>query len=127
VEVFTRVLRTYAVPKEHIQQLVLNALVDGYDLLRMTYHPLVTNQEPYVLSDSLALQAMRMKDNHPHLSKPLGQWDFLVQMGVTVIALQRGTQSMTQIDDTLLLKPDDQIILMGSVQALQQVTKHFPA
>jgi CPA2 family monovalent cation:H+ antiporter-2 len=119
IEVFTRVLRSYDVSKERIQELVTGSLIEGYELLRMSYQPTAVGAEVHLLADSLALKTIRVTAEAEILGQPLSEWPALAQAGVSVVALARGGKAVTEIDASMPLEVEDHLVVVGPADALR--------
>jgi CPA2 family monovalent cation:H+ antiporter-2 len=119
VEIFTRVLRKYLVPRDEIEKLVAKVRAEGYEMFRSL------SQESASLSDlkfqlpDFEISTLRVEDKSILVGKSLAQIELRKKYGVTVLAIRRNSEILsnphgdTQIcskDILFVLGPPDKII-----------------
>jgi len=122
VEIFSRVLQIYEVPREEIESFTAQVRADGYDMFRSFY------QEPYCnanidlateevstlkVCEGSAAVGKRVKDIH------------LKNYGANLLAVHRGLDTMPNPDDDLILQEDDVVVLMGPKEKISRLSKLF--
>jgi len=125
VEIFTRVLLKYLIPRDKIEALVAEARADGYDMLR---HPSKTSA---VLSD-LKLQihgvnvcTFRISQGSQLIGKTLAQIELRTRYGVSVVAIQRGSEILSNPGADVLLQSNDLLFVLGSSEKISEATGVF--
>lgn len=113
VEVFDRVLTKYLVPRDDIERLVAEARADGYGIfgngspetaLLFGLRPTLSNIE---------ISTLRVGDQSPAAGKSLGQIELRKKWGVTVLAIRRAAQLLSNPDGETPLLANDEVIVLG--------------
>lgn len=113
IEIFTRVLNTYHVPRNVIQAETQVLRGEAYRMLR---------SEPFGQALDTVLQALeggtaaiyRVLADGPTVGRSLRDMDLRQQTGVSVLVLVRGERSHPNPSPDLVLEPGDSLVLMGS-------------
>lgn len=96
VEIFSRVLTKYQIPKNRIFNFVDMIREDGYKALRqskaVTRKPLF---DKYRLLSDVAIEACTINDTSPVLGKSIEGLGFRTKTGATIIAIKRSNQMNT--------------------------------
>lgn len=125
VEIFTRVLHQYFIPDEDIHQYVTAIRNENYKMLR----PLTANKGVLALPDwhHYKVESLRidtLDDDIVHRS--LKESRIKNKYGVTILAIQRKKQIITDIDASVVLEPGDVVHVFGDqekINAFIQVAK----
>ncbi len=124
VEIFTRVLAQYLIPKDEIEKLVSHIRADGYQMFRSlwTSRPMdrINLQLPEV-----EISAVRLPQHAPLVGKTLAQLDFRKQFGVSVVAIRRGKHVFPNPDPDQTLQSNDVLILLGKTEPLNQLIRYL--
>ena len=113
VQMFTRVLKKYLIPRDQIEKFVAEVRADGYQFLR-------TPQSEEALLEGwnrhlpeVEISALQMKECSPLVGQTLAQATLRQSYGVTVLAVRRGEQTLANPGADLRLESDDTLIVMG--------------
>ncbi|RPH53058.1 potassium transporter Kef, partial [bacterium] len=118
IEIFTRVLRYYRIPRNVI--LAETRLLRG-ESYRMLRAPSVEAGSPEALLDILAAgttDVFRLGADAFAAGRTIGELDLRRRTGTTIIAVVRGERSLTSPAPDLRLEAGDDLVLMGSHAAL---------
>ncbi len=127
IEIFSRVLSRYLIPKEEIQKNVERVRKDGYEMIRDIYH------RPRSLDDlghhltNIELETFRVMGGSIADGKTLAELNLRKQWGFTVLAIQRGNDVLNNPDGEEKLLEDDIVVLMGNRERLPEVSSVFAA
>jgi CPA2 family monovalent cation:H+ antiporter-2 len=114
VEIFSRVLGRYQIPRNEIYNFIDMIREDGYRALRKapdrTGKPLF-NKYP-VLSD-IAVEACAITDRSHARGRSLEELSFRTKTGATIIAIERGNQIQTSPDPTSVFETGDVVFVTG--------------
>jgi CPA2 family monovalent cation:H+ antiporter-2 len=114
VEIFSRVLGRYQIPRNEIYNFIDMIREDGYRALRKapdrTGKPLF-NKYP-VLSD-IAVEACAITDRSHARGRSLEELRFRTKTGATIIAIERGNQIQTSPDPTSVFETGDVVFVTG--------------
>jgi CPA2 family monovalent cation:H+ antiporter-2 len=118
IEIFTRVLRYYRVPRNVILAETRVLRGESYRMLRT---PSVEAGSPEALLDILSAgttDVFRLGPEAFAAGCTIGELDLRRRTGTTIIAVVRGERSLTSPAPDLRLEPGDDLVLMGSHAAL---------
>jgi monovalent cation:H+ antiporter-2, CPA2 family len=118
IEIFTRVLRYYRIPRNVIQAETRVLRGESYRMLR---EPSVEAGSPEALMDILSAgttDVFRLGPEAFGVGSTIGELDLRRRTGTTIIAVVRGERSITSPMPDLRLEAGDDLVLMGSHAAL---------
>ncbi|MEW6262556.1 MAG: cation:proton antiporter [Thermodesulfobacteriota bacterium] len=113
VEIFTRVLSRYLIPRDDLERIVARVRADGYRMFRSL------SQEPDTLADVAAklpgveLGTIRVKDDAPLAGRTLAQLGLRQSCGVNVLAVLRGTEVVSNPGGDLKIQVGDVLYVLG--------------
>jgi len=89
------VLNRYFIPANEIERHVNDIRKDGYEMFRdiQQKYPVFPELKHHL--PDIEVETIRMSENSPLAGKTLSDVGFRRKYGVTVLAIQRGTQTMT--------------------------------
>jgi len=122
VEIFCRVLERYQVPRERIDSFVNHIRADGYEMFRSI------SNEPYCSSELDLVQnefvTIRVLADSPAAGRSLADIGFK-EMGVSLLAVNRGAQVIDHPPESFVLNPDDVAIILGSRDRISSLSDIF--
>lgn len=119
IEIFTRVLRHFRVPRNIILAETRALRGESYRMLRA---PGVERGTPEALLDLLSAgttDIFRVEPASPAAGHSLRDLDLRRKTGAMIIAVVRGDKSITSPPPDLVLEPGDDLVLMGSHAAIE--------
>jgi CPA2 family monovalent cation:H+ antiporter-2 len=112
VEIFSRVLAKYLIPRDEIDKLIIQLRSDGYEMFRN----LSGKSSPFSSLDlqlpDVEVSSMRVEEGSP-------------MVGVTVLAVRRDSQTFHNPEVEMPFFVDDVLYLMGAPEKLAASTKLF--
>jgi len=118
VEIFTRVLAEYLTPAEEIQHLVDEMRAENYEMLRE-----ITGSHlagiPVHLPD-LDVASFHVPAESPLAGTILGETRWRSGMGISVIAIQHGDQTLLNPGADATIEPGDVVVVVGSVDSIRE-------
>ena len=125
VEIFTRVLAKYLIPRDEIERFVAEVRSDGYEMFRSL------SKESAFFSD-LALQlpgveisTLRVGERSSLAGKSLTQIELRKRYGVTVVAIRRGPQILSNPNGDTRICANDALFVLGPPDRIAEVTSLF--
>ncbi|MGH8071994.1 MAG: cation:proton antiporter [Candidatus Entotheonellia bacterium] len=113
IEIFARVLRRYLVPREDIERQIAAIREDGYEMLRqLRPSPLAFHEIQRHLAD-LEVETFRIEAEAPAVGRTLAELHLRRQLGITVLAIQRGSETLTNPWGGTSLQAGDLVITLG--------------
>ena len=122
IEIFSRVLSRYDVPRDKIESFIDQIRSDGYEMFR-SY-----SREPFCSADlSLMtedISTLKVCQGSPASERTLGELE-LEALDIKPLAVHRGMDTLSNPDRGLVLLTDDVVILMGREENIHKVADLF--
>jgi monovalent cation:H+ antiporter-2, CPA2 family len=113
IEIFARVLQRYLVPREDIERQIATIREDGYEMLRQLRPPAISFLEIQQHLADLEVETFRVEAEAPAAGKTLAELRLREQAGVTVLAIQRDGETLTNPWGGISLRAGDLVIALG--------------
>ena len=124
VEIFTRVLAKYLIPRDEIEKFITEVRSDGYEMFRSIAKKTETRGElPYF--PELETTSFRVKENSPVAGKTLAQTELRKKYSVTLLVIYRGSEILSNPEGKTILYPNDMVLVLGSPEKLARVADMF--
>jgi CPA2 family monovalent cation:H+ antiporter-2 len=124
IEIFTRVLTKYLLPRQEIERLVNEIRSDGYDMLRSisrrTSYTDIAEHIPH-----FDVCSIRITDKHHFIGKSLNELKIRNRYELTVLAVKRGTEYIANPQADLVISQDDILITWGERKQITQFNTEF--
>ncbi|MFQ3581449.1 MAG: cation:proton antiporter [Chloracidobacterium sp.] len=121
LEIFARVLREYGLSRSYIQQQVETIRREGYRLLDAECPGReVLMSELATIIENATTTAMRFPPNAAAVGRSLRELALRPTCGVTIVAVQRGTQTVVNPDADFVLEAGDVAVLLGNPENLER-------
>ncbi len=125
IEIFSRVLKKFLVPRHEIEKFVADVRADGYEMFRsLSKEPTAASDLKLALSD-VEISILRVSERSPLAGKSLKEIDMRKNYGLTVLGIRRNTQIMSNPDAEVRLFPNDTLIILGSPEKIAAVASLF--
>lgn len=119
IEIISRVLHRYFIPAIEIEKHILDIRKDGYEMLRKVQHKYALFPELKQHLPDSEIETVRIKEGSIMAGKTLEEVGFRKKFGVTVLAVQRGKETIANPSGDTNLLPEDIVILIGTRAELQ--------
>jgi len=126
VEIFSLVLRKYFVPEEEILNFVEEVRADSYGMLRGLKHEKVSVKELQE-EEEIEIFSRRLEDRSPLVGQTLLESNLRQNYGVTVLAIRRDAQLISNLDIHSRFRSGDVLVMMGHAQILTDTASLFRA
>jgi len=121
IEVFTRVLRRYLVPRDVIEREVRSVRSQYDEMFRPLPDTGVRVEDLSRFLTEVTLVVMRVEPGAPATGEPLSDVRFRERSGATVVAIQReGGGLVASLSGDEVLYPGDTILMMGRTDQLER-------
>ncbi len=123
VEIFSRVLAKYLIPRDEIDKLVIQLRSDGYEMFRNL------SREPTSFSSldlhlpGVEVSSMRVEEGSPVVGMSLLELELRKKYGVTVLAVRRDSQTFTNPEVDMPFLVDDVLYVVGVPEKLAETGK----
>jgi CPA2 family monovalent cation:H+ antiporter-2 len=123
VEIFARVLKKYLLPKEKVDTLTADLRSESYDMLR-------SRSNGYRLEDiddtwSTEISTIQIKEGCTAAGKTIKDIELRKKLGVTVLLVKRGPETVYNPDADTKLMPGDTVFLFGEPNDIIRASKLF--
>lgn len=122
VEIFTRVLRKYLVPRDEIDKLVAEIRSGSYEMFRT---PSAEGFTDLRALPNVEVTSIRVDENSPLVGKTLAQIDFRRKHEVMVLAISRESNIISNPHADTRILPNDLLIVLGSPDKISRVAGIF--
>ncbi|MGH7808063.1 MAG: cation:proton antiporter, partial [Thermodesulfobacteriota bacterium] len=113
VEIFTRVLTKYLVPRDVIEKFIAEVRSDGYEMFRSP-----SKSSPF-LSDlalhipEIEICSLQVHEGSSIVGKSLAEIELRNRYGVTLLAIRRDSEILPNPDRDIKFLPNDALIVLG--------------
>jgi K+:H+ antiporter len=125
IEIFAHVLRYYLVPREDIEHQIAAIRQDGYEMLRQLRAPSLSFPEVQRQLADLEVETFRVQAEASVVGKTLGELRLREQLGVTVLAIQRDGETLSNPWGGTALQAGDLVITLGKPTQLTDAAPLF--
>jgi CPA2 family monovalent cation:H+ antiporter-2 len=121
VEIFTRVLLKYLVSSEKIEHFIAEVRSDGYQMFRSISkeHPLLTDLK--VALPDIQINTLSINPRSTVTGKTLSEIDLRKKFGVTLLAIRRGTEILSNPSGDECLCANDVLVVLGKPENMAQI------
>ncbi len=121
VEIFTRVMTKYLVPKEDIERLVSEIRSENYRMFRRLPSARISASDfrPYLFD--VEINSVRISKRSSLAGKTLGEADLRKRFGLTVLAIRRKEGMKTNPSVDTVISGNDILIVLGTPADIQKL------
>ncbi len=124
VEIFSRVMSLYLIPEEEIERFTQSIREDSYEMFRNAPSRSISMQKLSDHIDNTEIITLRVGPHSEFLHKRLSEIDIRRRFNVTLLAIGRDGQVLTNPSGEEELQADDKLILFGDPERIQQFGDH---
>jgi len=125
VEIFTRVLAKYLIPRDEIERFVAEVRSDGYEMLRSLSKESSSFADLTLQLPGVEISTLRVGVRSVLGGKSLTQIELRKRYGVTVVAIRRGSQLLSNPDGDTRICANDVLFVLGPPDKIAEVTSLF--
>jgi CPA2 family monovalent cation:H+ antiporter-2 len=112
VEIFTRVLAKYLIPRAEIEKLIAEIRSDGYEMFRSFYKKSLSLSDLKLQLPDVEISTLKVTERSPLIGKSMAEVSLRKRFGVTVLAIRRNSQILSNPQaDTRFLSNDILVVL----------------
>ena len=125
IELFSRVLARYLIPRDEIERLIAEARSGGYDMFRsLSGQPTEFSELKCQIPD-VDITTFRVGDGSPIAEKSLAQIELRKKHGVTLLAIRRGDQMLSNPDGNTIIHSGDLLVALSQPSNLARFAQLF--
>jgi len=125
VEIFTRVLAKYLIPKDEIDEFVAVVRSDGYKMLRNISRESSSFSDLKRQLPDVEISSLRIGVRSSIAGKSLSQIELRKRYDITVLAIRRDSKILTNPHGDVQLYANDVLFVLGSPERIAGVTDLF--
>ncbi|WP_028583166.1 cation:proton antiporter domain-containing protein [Desulfogranum mediterraneum] len=125
VEIFARVLAKYLVPRDKIEELVVQLRADGYEKFRSHDRKSSSFSQLDLHLQEVEVTAMLIKEGSPLAGKSLAELELRKKHGVTILATRREEATITNLETEMTFEAGDILYMMGAPDRLAKIARLF--
>jgi len=125
VEIFTRVLGKYLIPRDEIDKFIADVRADGYEMFRSL------SKEPVSFSDlrlhlpDFEISTFRIHEGSSLAGKSLAEIELRKKYGVTLLAIRRDSKILSDIGGETTFRANDILVLLAPPKKIAAMTSLF--
>ncbi len=124
IEIFSRVLQLYQVPRDKIESFIEQVRADGYDMFRSISHEPYCNANLSLMNEEIG--TFKVCTGSFVAGRSLSELE-LEGLGIKPLAVHRETGTINNPDKKFVLLADDIIILQGPEDKVHKIAELFSA
>jgi CPA2 family monovalent cation:H+ antiporter-2 len=125
VEIFIRVLKKYLVPKDEVEKFIYEVRADGYEMFRSISKKPVNIDDVKLDLPDVEISTFRIAERSPMVGKTLAQIGLRKKYGVTLLAISRNSQTMSNPHGDVGLCANDVLVILGGPDKIAEVSGLF--
>ncbi len=125
VEIFTRVLTKYLLPRDEIERLVSEVRADGYEMFRSLSKTSATLFDLKNQLRDIDICSLRVAHDSEIVGKTLGEIELRKRYGVSVVALLRDEQVISNPGAETAIEAGDVLYVLGSSEKTTEFVAAF--
>jgi CPA2 family monovalent cation:H+ antiporter-2 len=125
VEIFSRVLAKYLLPKEEIERFVSEIRAEGYGMLRSLSREATSCLDLELCLPNVEIKSFRIMGDSPLVGKPLAETQMRKMYGVTLLAVRRKDRILSNPDPETVFRPNDILFVVGKPEQIAEVITLF--
>ena len=114
VEIFTRVLSKYLIPRDEIEKFVTEVRSGGYEMFRSLSKASASFSDLKLQLPDVEISILRLGVTSVLAEKSLAQIELRKRYGVTVLAIRRDSQILSNPGGDTLLQSNDVLFVLGA-------------
>ena len=121
VEIFTRVLAKYFIPRDEIERLVAEVRSDGYEMFRSLSKESSSFSDLKLHLPDVEISTLRVAERSPLVGKSLAEIELRKKYGVTVLAIRRNSQILSNPNVNMPFCANDMLFVLGPPDKVAEV------
>ena len=127
VEIFTRVLMKYLIPRDEIDRFISEVRSDGYQIFRSHIRDSTSFTDLGLQLPDMEVTSFRVDEHSSMVGKTLSQIGLRKNYGVTLLAIRRDSRVLSNPEGEITICAHDVLIILGSPDKIADITSLFRA
>ena len=125
VEIFSRILARYFIPKEEIEKMVIGIRAERYEMFRTLPRGVAPACTLQSCLPDLEIASFRIESGAPVIGRTIQETEMRKRHGVTLLAINRSAQIMTNPSADTEFAAEDILFVVGDAKNIQQTRLIF--
>jgi len=121
VEIFTRVMQKYLIPRSEVEKFVSEVRADGYEMLRSLSKKTITFSDFEHHLPDIDICSLRVGERSLAAGKTLADIELRKKHGVSVLAIRRDPETLHNPHGEMQLLANDVVVVVGAKESISQV------
>jgi CPA2 family monovalent cation:H+ antiporter-2 len=113
IEIFSRVLAKYLIPRNEIEQMITDARAEGYQMFRTLSTEPLSFLDLKIRIPDLDISIWRIEASAPAVGKSLDKIRLRSKYELTLLAIQRGEDVITNPSADTVIRADDRLVVLA--------------
>ena len=122
VEIFTRVLGKYLIPRDEIEKFTTEVRADGYEILRSLPKESASFSDLKIHLPDFEISTFRVNQESPLVGKTLTEIQLRKKLGVTLLAIRRESQIISDPGGDTKFCANDVLVFLGPPNRIVAIT-----
>jgi CPA2 family monovalent cation:H+ antiporter-2 len=127
VEIFTRVLKKYLIPRETIEKFITEVRADNYQMLRSLTRTGPGIRDLMIDMPDIEISTFNVAEGAPVAERTLAEINLRRRYAVTVVAIERKGQVIPNPGADVLIQNGDRVIALGTSEQIAEAAYLFQA
>ncbi len=123
IEIFTRVLEKYLIPRNNIEGLIAEVRSDGYKMFRNVSTETSSNSDLKIQLPDIKISTLSVAENSPLVGKSLAKMKLRKKYGTLVFAIRRNSQIISNPDSNMQLCAEDELFVLGAPDKISELER----
>jgi len=123
VEIFTRVLRKYLIPRDEIEKLIVKIRAEGYEMFRSLSQESASMSDLRLQLPDFEISTLRVEKGCRFIGKTLAQMELRKKYGVNVLAIRRNSEILPNPHGEIQFCAEDVLFVLGSPDKIIDVAE----
>ncbi|MCP4124766.1 MAG: potassium transporter KefB, partial [Bacteroidetes bacterium] len=125
MEIFTRVLTKYFIPRDEIERLLVEMRADGYEMFRSISKTSASLSDLKLQLHDVDISTFRVAQGSPLIGKTLAQIELRGRYGVSVVAIRRDSLILSNPGADTILHSNDVLFVLGTSEKISEAINTF--
>jgi CPA2 family monovalent cation:H+ antiporter-2 len=125
VEIFTRVLGKYLIPRDEIEKFIAEVRADGYEMFRSLSRELHSFSDLRLHLPDFEISTFRIDEGSLLAGKSLAEIALRKKYGVTLLAIRRDSKILSDIGGETAFRANDILVLLAPPEKIAAMTGLF--
>ncbi len=125
MEIFTRVLAKYLIPRDEIERLLAEVRSDGYKMFRSLSRVSASFSDLKLQLHDVEISTFRISQGSLLIGKTLAQIELRGRYGISAVAIRRDSQILANPGADMVLQSNDVLFVLGSSEKISEAINTF--